>query len=136
MEYMLGERLMEEFWPERLGNFDAEDPDDIVSLGETDHGEPVQTSRAVTECDLVIYVDTIQIPLNGGHKSVAVGFGTYDSIAPHHNPEMTRENPHVMQPDGSCMHDSITRISRQLQKHCRIMVIEGSTATTRRPAGS
>ena len=111
MEHMLGEKLMEEFWPERLRNFDAEDPEDIVSLGETDHGEPVQTSRAVTGCDLVIYVDTIQIPLNGGHKSVAVGFGTYESIAPHHSPGMTEHSPHVMQPEGSRMHDSIRRIS-------------------------
>ena len=34
MEHMLGAKLMEEFWPERLRNFDAEDPDDIVSLHE------------------------------------------------------------------------------------------------------
>jgi hypothetical protein len=134
MEYMLGEKLMEEFWPERLRNFDAEDTDDIVSLGETDHGEPVQTSRTVTECDLVIYVDTIQIPLNGGHKSVAVGFGTYDSIAPHHSPKMTEHSPHVMQPEGSHMHDSIRRISEELQRHCRIMVIEAAMNGATYPA--
>jgi nickel-dependent lactate racemase len=109
LEHMLGPRIMAEFHPRQLANFDAEDPDDIVDLGTTPHGEPVQTSRAVTEADLVIYVDTIQIPLNGGHKSVAVGFGTYDSIAPHHNPAMTKDVPHVMQPVGSCRHDSITR---------------------------
>ena len=126
LEHMLGPRIMAEFHPPQLANFDAEDKDDIVDLGSTPHGEPVQTSRAVVDGDLVIYVDTIQIPLNGGHKSVAVGFGTYDSIAPHHNPAMTEDTPHVMQPDGSCMHDSITRISRQLQKHCRIMVIEAA----------
>ena len=134
LEHMLGPRLMAEFHPHQLANFDAEDPDDIVDLGATPHGEPVQTSRAVVESDLVIYVDTIQIPLNGGHKSVAVGFGTYDSIAPHHNPAMTEETPHVMQPDGSCMHDSITRISRQLQKHCRIMVIEAAMNGATYPA--
>ncbi|MDX1623658.1 MAG: lactate racemase domain-containing protein [Gemmatimonadota bacterium] len=126
LEYMLGKRIMDEFWPERLANFDAEDPGDVVRLGETDRGEAVETSRAVVESDLVIYVDTIQIPLNGGHKSVAVGFGTYDSIAPHHNPEMTEHVPHVMQPEGSRMHGSIERISRELMKHCRIMVIEAA----------
>ena len=36
---MLGEKLMEEFWPERLKNFDAEDPDVRAYLDETDHGE-------------------------------------------------------------------------------------------------
>jgi len=134
LEHMLGPRVMAEFYPDQLANFDAEDPADIVDLGATPHGEPVQTSRAVVDADLVIYVDTIQIPLNGGHKSVAVGFGTYDSIAPHHNPAMTEDTPHVMQPDGSCMHDSITRISRQLQKHCRIMVIEAAMNGATYPA--
>ena len=126
LEAMLGRRIMAEFWPDRLRNFDAEDPDDIVALGETAQGEPVETSRAVIESDLVIYVDTIQIPLNGGHKSVAVGFGTYDSIAPHHAPQMTEHTPHVMQPDGSCMHESIRRMSEVVQKHCRILVIEAA----------
>lgn len=126
LEYMLGEKIMARFWPDQLTNFDAEDSDDIVSLGETDEGEPVETSRAVIESDLVIYVDTVQIPLNGGHKSVAVGFGTYNSIAPHHAPQMTEHTPHVMQPDGSCMHATIRRMSETIQKHCRIMVIEAA----------
>ncbi len=126
LRYMLGERIMAEYWPERLKNFDAEDPEDIVAVGETEKGEPVETSRAVVESDLVIYVDTIQIPLNGGHKSVAVGFGTYDSIAPHHAPQMTEHTPHVMQPEGSCMHATIQRMSEVLQKRCRIMVIEAA----------
>ncbi len=124
LEHMLGPNLMREFYPSQVKNFDAEDPVDIVRVGETDHGEPVETSRAVIDADLVLYVDSIQIPLNGGHKSVAVGFGTYDSIAPHHSPKMTEHVPHVMQPEGSHMHDSIERISRELQKHCRIMVLE------------
>lgn len=124
MEAMVGPGIMAEFWPRQLKNFDAEDPADIVELGTTDHEEPVQTSRAVVESDLVIYVDSIQIPLNGGHKSVAVGFGTYESIAPHHSPRMTEHVPHVMQPEGSCMHESIERISRVLSGHCRIMVLE------------
>ncbi len=121
---MLGKRLMQAFYPEQLRNFDAEDPDHITFLGETEAGEAVEVDRSVVESDLVIYVDTVQIPLNGGHKSVAVGLGTYRSIAPHHSPQMTSENPHVMQPENSCMHASIERMSRFLQKHCRIMVLE------------
>ena len=78
------------------------------------------------DSDLVIYVDSIQIPLNGGHKSVAVGLGSYRSIAGHHAPEMTATDPHVMQPEGSHMHSSIERISRVVQRHCRIMVMEAA----------
>ena len=124
LEYMLGKKIMQEFYPHQLKNFDAEDRDDIVDLGETEQGEPVETTRAVTESDLVIYIDCIQIPLNGGHKSVAVGFGTYRSLAHHHSPHMTAESPHVMQPDGSQMHASITRISRVIEQHSKLMVLE------------
>ena len=107
---------MNEFYPYQLRNFDAEDRDNIVDLGKTGHDEIVEVERAVVESDLVIYVDTIQIPLNGGHKSVAVGMGTYNSIAPHHSPKMTAESPHVMQPGGSNMHDCIERMSRVIQE--------------------
>jgi len=126
MRFMVGERIFRDYWPARLKNFDAEDPDDIVVAGTTDRGEPVETSRAVLESDLVIYVDTVQIPLNGGHKSVAVGLSTYNSLRLHHAPQMTKDSPHVMQPRGSHMHACIERLSRVLQSKARIMVMEAA----------
>ena len=124
LEFMLGSDIMAEFYPDQLTNFDAEDRANIAYLGETTAGEPVELHRPAVDSDLLIYVDSIQIPLNGGYKSVAVGLGTYRSIASHHHPEMTREVPHVMQPDGSHMHESIERIHRVVEKHCKIMVLE------------
>ena len=126
LAYMLGKQIMREFYPNQLRNFDAEDYENIVSLGKTEQGEIVETDHAVVESDLVIYIDMIQIPLNGGHKSVAVGLGTYKSIAPHHSPHMTSDSPHVMQPEGSGMHDCIERMSRVIQKHSKIMVLEAA----------
>ena len=73
LAYMLGKNIMDEFYPDQLRNFDAEDADQIVHVGHTEKDEIVETDKAVLEADLVIYVDMIQIPLNGGHKSVAVG---------------------------------------------------------------
>lgn len=124
LQHMLGKRIMSEFYPHQLKNFDAEDPEDIVQVGKTEKGEEVETTRAVLDCDLVIYVDTIQIPLNGGHKSVAVGFGTYNSLYRNHAPQMTESSPHLMQPEGSHMHASIRRISQVIEQHARIMVLE------------
>ncbi len=123
---MLGDRIMGEFHPHQLGNFDAEDPDRMTYLGDTDAGEPVEVWKPAVEADLVIYVDTIQIPLNGGHKSVGVGLSSYKTIACHHHPEKTAETPHVMQPDGSKMHESIERINRVVENHARVMVLEAS----------
>lgn len=126
LKFMVGKQIMDEFYPGQLTNFDAEAPEEIVCLGETSEGEPVDVARRVVESDLVIYLDTVQIPLNGGHKSVAVGLGSYRSIAAHHSPHMTLEVPHVMQPEGSHMHASIERISRVIGEHARIMVLEAS----------
>ena len=132
---MLGRKIMNEFYPYQLRNFDAEDRDNIVDLGKTDRDEIVEVERDVVESDIVIYVDTIQIPLNGGHKSVAVGMGTYNSIAPHHSPHMTAESPHVMQPGGSNMHDCIERMSQVIQDHSKIMVIEAAMNNQIYPTG-
>ena len=126
LTHMVGRRIMREFYPRQLCNSDAEDHENIVDLGETTEGEPVQVWRGVVESDLVIYIDSVQIPLNGGHKSVAVGLGTYESIASHHHPKMTADSPHVMQPKDSRMHDCIERLSNVIQRHCRIMVVEAA----------
>lgn len=131
---MVGPNIMREFYPAQLINFDAEDRENIADLGETDQGEPVRVYRGVTECDLVIYVDSVQLPLNGGHKSVAVGLGDYKSIASHHHPKMTAESPHVMQPRGSRMHECIERLSKVIQKHSRIMVMEAAMNNATYPA--
>jgi hypothetical protein len=134
MARMVGKHIMGEFYPHQLDNFDAEDREDIVDLGETEQGERVQVCKGVVESDLVIYVDTVQIPLNGGHKSVAVGLGTYESIANHHAPDKTAHSPHVMQPEGSEMHACIERLSKVILKHSRIMVMEAAMNNATYPA--
>lgn len=123
LERMVGPAVMREFFPERLTNFDAEDRDNLVELGETEHEEPVEISRLAAEADLVIYVDAVQIPLNGGHKAVGVGLASYRTIACHHTPSATAETAHVMQPDGSRMHESIDRIGRIVDEHCKIFML-------------
>jgi hypothetical protein len=57
---------------------------------------------------------------------VATGLGGYKTISCHHHPEKTAESPHVMQPDGSRMHETIERVSRVVLGHTRIMVLEAS----------
>jgi hypothetical protein len=124
LTFMVGDTVMREFFPNQLTNFDAEAPDEMANLGKTERGEEVEISRFAVEADLVIYIDSVQIPLNGGHKSVGVGLAGYKTIAHHHSPHCTAETPHVMQPHGSEMHNSIERISRVVLKNCKIMVLE------------
>ena len=86
LEFMVGPGVMQEFYPAQLTNFDAEAPDELAYLGDTEKGEPVETSRFTVEADLLIYLDAVQIPFSGGHKSVAFRLATYKTIAWHHSP--------------------------------------------------
>ena len=47
LRHSLGNRIISRYYPDRLYNYDAEDPDGNVRLAETDLGEEVSVSRRV-----------------------------------------------------------------------------------------
>src|SRR5215216_3887677 len=58
LRHALGDRVYDAFEPRGLlYNHDAEDPDAMVSLGETEQGEEVELSKRAVESDLLIYVN-------------------------------------------------------------------------------
>ena len=74
LRHAVGDRVYDAFAPYgQLYNFDAEDPDGLIILGTTKHGEEVQISKRAAESDLVVYVNINLVSLDGGHKSVATG---------------------------------------------------------------
>lgn len=74
---------------ERITCHDAEDPDNVVSLGHTPSGLDVELNKAVVESDLTIYLNcSTTRGFSGGWKSVCVGLSTYKSIAHHHTPDI------------------------------------------------
>ena len=101
---MVGERAFKPFWPDRLYNFDAENRAELVMLGKTDHGEEVWLSKRAAESDLLIYLNINLVPMDGGHKSVAVGLAPYQSLRHHHNPATLRECNSYMDPTRSALH--------------------------------
>ncbi len=105
----VGDRVFDEFYPDRLYNHDAEDADNIVDLGATRHGEAVELSRRAAESDLLVYVNINLVTMDGGHKSVAVGLGTYTSVKAHHNVHTMRHSKSFMDPSNSELHHSAGR---------------------------
>ena len=105
-------------------NHDAEDPDGLVSLGTTDEGEEVEVNRAVSECDLLIYVNINWTQMNGGWKSVSVGLGTYRTISQHHNPEVLTASRSLMEPHQSSMHQMYERMGPVIEKQVRCVTLE------------
>ena len=124
MKRMVGDKIFDAFYPDRYYNHDAEDPDGMVHLGVTSHNEPVNINRRAVESDLVIYLNVNFVPMNGGHKSVAVGLCDYDSLRPHHEPETIRKSDSYMDPKSSMLSTKISRMGALVDEHMNVFHIE------------
>jgi len=124
MKRAVGERVYRSFWPNALRNHDAEDPQGIVHIGETDRGEDVELNRRAAESDLLVYVNINLVAMDGGHKSVPVGLGSYRSLRHHHNVHTMLNSRSFMDPSHSGLHSSTERQGRLLAEHLRIFTIE------------
>jgi hypothetical protein len=120
----VGERVYRSFWPEDLTNFDAEDPNGLTHVGQTDRGEDVEISRRAAESDLLVYVNINLVAMDGGHKSVPVGLGSYKSLRHHHNVHTMLNSRSYMDPPQSAIHGSAARMGRLLAEHLKIFTIE------------
>jgi hypothetical protein len=134
LRHCLGDRIMSRYYPERLYNYDAEDAENHVRLGETDLGEEVSVSRRVAESDLLVYVNVNFIPMDGGHKSVHTGLAPYSSIRHHHNPKTLENTRSLMDPPNSAMHHSINRMGRTFDEHVKVFHIETTLNNQTYPA--
>jgi lactate racemase len=123
---MLGEKVFRAHWPKgTLYNYDAEDKENNIELGYTDHGELVEIQKRAATSDLLIYVNLSLIALNGGHKSVGVGLATYRCVRANHNCDAQINSRSFNDPQHrSKMHRSIDRIGRYIKKHVKTFHIE------------
>jgi hypothetical protein len=106
MKRMVGAEDLRRFYPKRFINHDAEDPDAIVTLGETELGEKVKTHRWCAEADLNIYVNINLVPMDGGHKSMGIGTTDYEGLLANHNPKTMLASDSYMDPKRSELADS------------------------------
>ena len=120
----VGERVFRSFWPEALTNHDAEDRANLVHIGQTDRGEDVEINRRAAESDLLVYVNINLVAMDGGHKSVPVGLGSYKSLRHHHNVNTMLHSRSYMDPTASALHDSTGRMGKLLANSLKIFTIE------------
>jgi nickel-dependent lactate racemase len=124
VRHAVGDRIFGAFWPDRLYNHDAEDPKGMKLVGATDHGEVVELNRRAVESDLLIYVNINFVPMDGGHKSVAVGLCGYRSLRAHHNPHVMRDCFSYMDPKSSALATSVERMGQLVEKTLNVFHIE------------
>src|SRR5437588_887875 len=126
IRHIVGERVFSTFYPERLYNHDAEDPEGNVFIGTTPSGEEVTLNRRAAESDLLIYVNLTLVPMDGGHKSLTTGLGSYRSIRPHHHVTTLLCSRSYMHPPDSALHESCIRQGQLIEDAVRVFHIETS----------
>ncbi|MDP9228508.1 MAG: nickel-dependent lactate racemase [Actinomycetota bacterium] len=120
----VGPRVFDAFHPDRLYNHDAEDPEGIAQIGETEQGEAVELNRRAAESDLLVYVNINLVTMDGGHKSVPIGLGTYASLRAHHNVHTMRHSRSFMDPESSELHHSARRQGEMVEEAVRVFHVE------------
>ncbi|MEX2274760.1 MAG: lactate racemase domain-containing protein [Actinomycetota bacterium] len=115
----VGERVFRSFWPNDLGNFDAEDKENLEFVGTTDQGEEVEISKRAAESDLIVYVNVNLVAMDGGDKSVPIGLAGYRSLRHHHNVHTMLHSRSYMdpRPGHSAIHDSARRMGDVLRSN-------------------
>ena len=107
LRHAVGDRVYDAFAPHgMLYNHDAEDPDGMVLLGTTPHGEEVQMNRRAAESDLLVYVNINLVSMDGGHKSTATGLSGYTALRHHHNVRTMQQSKSFMDQHSSELHSS------------------------------
>ncbi|HEY9289710.1 MAG TPA: lactate racemase domain-containing protein [Microlunatus sp.] len=116
---LLGEQTLSRVDPDKIINHDAEDPDGIVDLGRSRHGDPVQVNRRLAEADLAIMLGhTAGNPyggFSGGYKMPATGLTTWRSIRAHHSPGTMQRHDFVPASTHSHFRDQLTAIGRTME---------------------
>ena len=115
LRHAVGDRVYDAFAPQGLlYNHDAEDPDNLTLIGETDQGEEVEISKRAAESDLVVYVNITLVSMDGGHKSTATGLSSYRSLRHHHNVKTMQHSRSFMDQHRSELHSSNWRMGKVL----------------------
>jgi lactate racemase len=136
LRHALGSRIFDAFAPHGLlQQHDAEDPSNLVHLGQTDQGEDVELNKRAVESDLLVYVNINLVALDGGHKSVATGLASYKSLKHHHNVRTMRASRSFMDPRRSELHSSNWRMGKLIaDAGVKIFQIETTLNTDTFPA--
>jgi lactate racemase len=117
LRHAVGDRVYDAFAPRGLlYNFDAEDPDNLAFLGETESGEEVEISKRAAESDLLVYVNINLVAMDGGHKSTATGLASYRSLRHHHNVRTMQHSRSFMDQHRSELHSSNWRMGDVIRR--------------------
>ncbi len=124
IKHVVGPRVFNRFYPERLYNHDAEKPGGLTYLGTTDDGIEVEVNARAAASDLVIYVNLTFVPMNGGYKSLGTGLVGYRTLRGHHNPSSVRMSGSYMEPKRSELNRRMVNVGKLIEEKLDVFHIE------------
>jgi hypothetical protein len=135
LRHALGDRIYDAFAPHGLlTQHDAEDPENLLHLGQTELGEDVEINKRAATSDLLVYVNINLVAMDGGHKSVATGLASYKSLRHHHNARTMQSSRSFMDQHRSELHSSNWRMGRLIaESGVKIFQIESTLNTNTFP---
>jgi hypothetical protein len=126
IRHMVGDRVFDAYYPERLYNHDAEDRENLTVVATTEQGEVIEMNRRAVESDLIVYVNLNFVPMDGGHKSLMCGLTSYKSLSAHHNPDTIRACDSYMDPKKSELSNRVERMGRLANSKLNVFTIEST----------
>lgn len=131
IQHIVGSKIFNKYWPDRLYNHDAELPNGMVYLGKTESGLDVEINARAAKSDLLIYLNLTFVPMNGGFKSVGTGLAGYRTLKSHHNPHSIRATKSYMDPnftdkESSALASKMEEIGRFINEKLDVFHIEST----------
>lgn len=118
-ESYLGAETLARLQPSQIVNHDAEDPNGIVGLADSELGDVVEVNRRLVESDLSIMIShAAGNPyggFSGGYKMPSTGLTTWRSIRCHHSPRTMFRDDFVPISTGSHFRDQLRAIGRRIE---------------------
>jgi nickel-dependent lactate racemase len=115
----LGPEVLNRVPADNVVNHDAEDSANMVDLGASTLGDPVQVNRAVVDSDLTILIGhTAGNPyggFSGGYKMPSTGLTSWRSIASHHAPRSLYRDDFVPVSTQSRFREQLTAIGKTME---------------------
>ncbi|TXT64739.1 MAG: hypothetical protein BAJALOKI3v1_170025 [Promethearchaeota archaeon] len=122
LKHILGKKIYRKYKAQII-NHDAEDKSNLITLATSSKGYKIEINRMAAQSDLIIYLNISFTPLNGGWKSIIVGLGSYNTIIPHHSPEMLKKGT-FMDPESSQLHKIIWEMGDLIKEKLNLFTIE------------
>ena len=120
--WYLGSEIVENFWPDRIINHDAEGSD-LLNLEDDDMGNSVQTNNILATADIPILIGHCAGNpyggFSGGYKMLVTGLAGAKSIASHHIPKTMHRADWLGGAKESKMRDQFKSIGISIETQLR-----------------